>query len=157
MKVFTWQAMHRQRLARNYLIRSAPRADIAHVVSAVCGIQAQIMIAAELALSARVADVTQEDVRKELWERKSLVKTYGPRGTLHLLPANELSLWMAAMRARDALDETPWYTSLQLTPRRAQAFVDAIGDALDGRCLTREELANESGSRRQTLLGTRPR
>jgi len=107
MKAFTWHEVHQRRLERNYLIRPAPRADIAHVVGSVCGIQAQIMVAAELALSARVAEITQEDVRKELWERKSLIKTYGPRGTLHLLPADELPLWMAAMRARDALDETP--------------------------------------------------
>ena len=35
-----------------------------------------------------------------LWEKRSLVKTYGRRGTLHLLPAAELPLWMAAMQAR---------------------------------------------------------
>jgi Winged helix DNA-binding domain len=50
-------------------------------------------------LGARVAGVTQQDVREALWGERRLVKTYGPRGTLHLLPAGELPMWMAALQA----------------------------------------------------------
>ena len=143
MKTLSWSEVCRRRLVRQSLIEPAPTADLVEVVSAVCGIQAQVITAAELTIGARVAGVTQQDVRDEIWERRNLIKTYGPRGTLHLLPANELPLWMAAMRARDALAETPWYVSSGLDQGQAEALLTGIGKALDGRCLTREELAAE--------------
>jgi uncharacterized protein YcaQ len=91
----------------------------------------------------RVADVTRQDVQAALWEQHSLVKTYGPRGTLHLLPADELSLWMAALRAGAVLREPHWYAAAGLEPSQADALLEAIGEALDNRCLTRQELADE--------------
>lgn len=107
-----------------------------------CGVQAQLMVAAEFQLGARV-DVTLSDIRAALWETRSLVKMYGPRGTLHLLPADELALWMATMRARAARREGHWYRVAGLTVDRAEAVLDAIGDALDGQHLTREALTDE--------------
>jgi hypothetical protein len=111
-------------------------------VRAVGGVQAQILSAAELAIGARVADSTRQDVQAALWEQHALVKTYGPRGTLHLLPADELPLWMAALRAAEALSGPPWYQRAGLTSSQADDLLDAIGAALDGRCLTRKELAD---------------
>jgi hypothetical protein len=117
------------------------------VASAVCGIQAQVITAAELAIAARVEGMSQQDVRDEIWERRRLVKTYGPRGTLHLLPSRELPLWMAAMRARESLSEPKWYEAAGLEPEQAEALLAGIAEALDGRCLTREELAVEVARR----------
>ena len=97
----------------------------------VCGIHAQVMGAAELSISARVDGLTQEDIRAELWERRSLAKTWTIRGTLHIHPADELPVWAAAASAFDEAEDTQ--------------VVDAIGEALDGRCLLREELADEVG------------
>jgi len=99
----------------------------------VCGIHAQVMGSAELALSARLDGITQEDVRAELWEHRSLVKTWTIRGTLHLHPAADLPMWAAATRAVGQPDEAE--------------VVEAIADALDGRCLLREELAEEVAKR----------
>src|SRR5581483_6796643 len=116
MRTWTWEKIRARVLARNYLVRPAAKAQLAQVVGDVCGIQAQMMIAAELDLSARVKGLTQEDLRRALWEERVLVKTFGPRGTLHFLPADELPLWMAAMRARGARDDTPWYETLKVKP-----------------------------------------
>lgn len=143
----TWDEVCGRRLARQRLLAPAPRAVLPDVVGAVCGIQAQVGSAAELAIGARVAGVTQRDVRAALWEERRLVKTYGPRGTLHLLPAGELPLWMAAMRAAASLREPPWYEAAGLTPAQADDLLAAIGDTLDGRCLTREELAGAVAGR----------
>jgi uncharacterized protein YcaQ len=142
MRSLTWDEACARRLARNALIEPVPRGHLVEMVRAVCGIQAQMMIAAELAIGARIAGMTQRDVRAALWERRDLVKTYGPRGTLHLLPADELPLWMAAMRAHASLREERWYERAGLEPKRADALLAAIGDSLDGACLTREELAD---------------
>src|SRR3954453_10841260 len=147
MKSLSWAEVCGRRLLRQHLIEPASPPAMADMVAAVGGIQAQVITAAELAIGARVAGVTQQDVRAAIWERHSLVKTYGPRGTLHVLPAAELSLWMAAMRAREALQEQPWYAGGDLTEEQAEALVQGIGEALDGRCLSREELAREGAGR----------
>ena len=101
------------------------------------------MGAAELALSARVRGLKQEHVRDALWEKRTLVKTWTIRGTLHLHPADELPMWTAAARAVGP----PWYESYGLTAKQGEKVLDAIGDALDGRALLREELADEVARR----------
>jgi hypothetical protein len=139
----TWEEIRRRRLARSHLLERAPRERLVAVLRDVCGIHAQVMAAAELAIGGRVEGVTQDDVRAELWERRSLVKTWTMRGTLHLHPADELPLWAAATRAVGP----PWYEAYGLDQAQGAAVLDAIGDALDGRCLLREELADEVARR----------
>jgi hypothetical protein len=157
MRTVTWEAACQRRLARQYLLAPAPPAQLVDVVRAVGGIQAQILSAAELAIGARVAGITRQDAQAALWQDRTLVKTYGPRGTLHLLPADELPLWMAALREAEALSGTHWYQRAGLDGEQAATLLDAIGAALDGRCLTRRELAeavvNEVGDwARERLL-----
>lgn len=142
MRTITWEAACRRRLTRQRLLAPAPAAQLVEAVRAVGGVQAQILSAAELAIGARVGAITRQDVQAALWERRTLVKTYGPRGTLHLLPADELPLWMAALQAAEALSGLPWYQHAGLEPAQADDLLDAIGEALDGRCLTRREIAD---------------
>ena len=94
------------------------------------------MSAAELALSARVRGLTQEHVGRALWEERTLVKTWTLRGTLHLHAADELGLWLAARRAVVA----DWYFANEVRPKEAKQILAALAGALDGRCLTRDEL-----------------
>ena len=107
------------------------------VVRDVGGIHAQVMGSAELQLAARVAGITQEHVRAALWMWRELAKSWTLRGTLHLHPANELRLWTAARRA-----------VLGPADRDADSLVDvdavvaAIGEALRGKRLSREELTD---------------
>ena len=84
MKSFTWEMACRRRLARHYLLEPIAKGGMVDAVRTVGGIQAQILSAAELAIGVRVAGVTLPDVQAALWERHTMVKTYGPRGTLHL-------------------------------------------------------------------------
>ena len=100
-----WEDIRRRRLARSHLLERALRADLVEVVRDVCGIHAQVMGSAELALSARLDGITQEDVRAQLWEHRSLVKTWTIRGTLHLHTAGDLPMWAAATRAVGQPDE----------------------------------------------------
>ena len=143
MAALDWEQIRRTRLARSHLLEPAPRERLVDVVRDVCGIQAQVMASAELAISARVGDVTQPDVRAELWERRSLAKTWTLRNTLHVHPADELPLWLAAKRAVDP----PWFEQYGVDESQGAAVLDAIGEALDGRALMREELADEVAQR----------
>src|SRR6266581_4520912 len=77
------------RLSRHHLGRRARKGDIEKVVSDLCGVQAQVLSYAALAVWARVEDITMRDVQDALWKHRSLVKTWCMRGTLQLIPASE--------------------------------------------------------------------
>jgi hypothetical protein len=145
--VFTWPQVLAMRLGRSFLDEPAEALDPAGVVSAVGGLQAQVTAAAEMGLAMRSAGVTRDAVRRELWEQKTLVRTYAHRQTIHLLPAAELPLWMAAVRAATHWRELSWYEVHKLDSTSTDALLDAFRDALDGRILTREELAREVAHR----------
>ena len=151
MRSLTWPEVWGRRLARHALLTPRPKDDLVEVVRTVCGIHAQMVSAAELSIGVRVAGVTAQDVRAELWEQRSLVKTYGPRGTVHIFPADEWRMWMAAMRANSRANETRWLTQVGLEMGQKEAIMTAIGEALDGRCLTREELGVEVARRAGTF------
>ena len=116
-----------------------------------CGIHAQVQASAELQLAARVEVMTQQGIRDALWDRRELVKAWTLRGTLHLHPADELPLWYAAARAvspAEPQELDAWVDPKgELHPALGHDDVNEIGaavlDALDGRCLLREELAAE--------------
>ena len=144
VRSLTWEQVHARRYARNHLAERAPREALADVVRTVCGVQAQVMTAAELAIAARVEGITRADVRAALWERRALVKAASLRGTLHLHAADDFPLWIAARhRARMSWREPRWLAEFALTLEEAEAIVSALGEALDGRCLTRDELGEE--------------
>jgi hypothetical protein len=141
-----------RRLRRSHLAERAPAERLVDVARDTCGIHAQVTGSAELQLAARVDGVTQADVRDALWERRHLVKAWTLRGTLHLHPAPELALWLAARRAlaralpREGLDvwrDPNGVLHPRLEPDDVRAIEAAVWDALDGRCLLREELVEE--------------
>ncbi len=143
----SWDDVDARRLADNHLTVPALTSDLAAVVSRACGIQAQVLSAAELALSARIPDLRVGDVRDALWEQRSLVKTYGPRGTIHLLAAADLPLYMAALFHHPYWRGEAILATLGLDPGLAPDLVAAFADALDGRSLTRDQLATSVGGR----------
>ena len=147
MTSLTWDQVDAWRMARNHLTVPASVDDLPGVVRRACGIQAQVLSAAELALSARIPDLRVADVRAALWERRTLVKVHGLRSTIHLVGADDVSLHMAAMRAHPWGRDGAWLKFHGLDPSGAGALLAAIGDALDDRRLTREELAVEVAAR----------
>ncbi|HET6319026.1 MAG TPA: winged helix DNA-binding domain-containing protein [Chloroflexota bacterium] len=111
------------------------------MVKQLCGVHAQVQPSAELALAIRIDELTQADLRAELWQRRSLVRTYGPRGTVHLLAADDLPIWLSALRAKTP-PRPPNRQELEaLPPERMPDLLAAMRDALNGACLTRSELA----------------
>jgi hypothetical protein len=132
------------RLRRQHLAARAPRKAALDVVRDICGLHAQLAASAELTLWARVDGLERDAVSRALWEDRSLVKTWAMRGTLHLLRADELGLWVGAQSAlRPRHHVGSWLRHHGLTREQADAMLEAIPVALDGRQLTREELAAE--------------
>ena len=142
----TWPGVLAWRLRRQCLDRRASRDEALGVIAKICGLHAQVMSSAELTLWARVEDLEPGMVGEALWEHRSLAKTWAMRGTLHLLPADELPTWVAAQGVlKPRHHAKSWQKYYGLTYEEAEVMLAAIREALDGRMLTREELAQEVG------------
>ena len=112
--------------------------SLTEAAAASAGIHAQVMSAAEVSLSLRVADTTRSDVATALWEERSLVKTFGPRGTVHVLPAADLPWWLAAL---DSVPKSGGHPDgVRLLPDETDAIVAALDTALREEDRTTEEL-----------------
>ena len=135
----SWPQVHAFRLQRHHLDGRAGRKDLARVVGEVGGAQAQVMSAAEMQIAVR-ADCTVADVRDALWNRRSLVKTWLMRGTLHLARAEDLPVYTAAMGRHWIRIQPSWLKFMGVSETELWQLVDEIGAALDGTPLTREEL-----------------
>jgi hypothetical protein len=151
----SWEQVRAFRLARS-LDGSGGIVETARRLS---GVHTQVMSCAELALVARVDGLRADDVREALWERRELVKTWAMRGTLHLLPSDELALWAGALRTRSYLwRSVAWTRYFGVSVEELEALVAAIGSSLDGRGLTREELGRAvgelAGPRAQELMAS---
>ena len=138
----SWAQVHAFRLERHHLAQRAPKKDLIRVIGEIGGVQAQVMSAAELQAGVRV-ECKVDDVREALWKRKTLVKTWLMRGTLHLIPAEDLPVFTAAMETRWMRLRNSWLKFVQLTEPEFRNLIEAIGEALDGQVLTREELISK--------------
>ncbi|HUR05834.1 MAG TPA: winged helix DNA-binding domain-containing protein [Nonomuraea sp.] len=140
MMEMSWSQVSARRLERHGLAAPAKDATPADVVAAMCGAHAQVMSAAELSVGLRLDGVTRTGVREALWGERSLVKTHGPRGTVHLLPARDLPMWIGA------LSSLPSYTTqaqgIRLTSTQTDQVVEAIREVLIGAALTIDELSD---------------
>ncbi|GCB46325.1 hypothetical protein SNL152K_3623 [Streptomyces sp. NL15-2K] len=149
----TWEQVNARRLERQFLVAPAEAGTpVADVVRAMLAAHAQVLSAAEVSVGVRGTGTTRGDVRAALWEERSLVKTYGPRGTVHLLATGDLPLWCAALPALP-VGASPFPADVRVGEEQAGQIVAAIGDALEGVCLTLDELGEEVVARTGSWAG----
>lgn len=128
------------RLARQHLA-PAPRTSLVGIVRDTAGIQAQLMSAAELALWTRRRETTRVEIQAALFERRELVKTSAMRMTLHLVPAADLPMIVAACRASTTFARIErWHRLLGAKPDQIRAMIDVAMDALRDGPRTQQEL-----------------
>jgi hypothetical protein len=139
MEKLTWDLVAARRLERHAL--TAPATDLGpdEVVRVMCGAHAQVLSAAELSVGRRVAGATRADVRRALWDDRTVVKTFGPRGTIHLLATADLPMWTGAFSALPS--SVPQHPEpVRFSAEQADEVIAAIGDALADAELTVDEL-----------------
>lgn len=149
----TWARADARRIHRQFLDEASDAPPPA-VVSAMLGAHAQVLSAAELSVALRTSEATRADVRAALWQDRTLVKTHGPRGTVHLLPAADLPTWTGALSA------IPTGASLlppdvRMTDTQTDQVLAAIADALTGAELTVDELTDAIVARTGAWAGDR--
>ncbi len=141
IKKLQWQQVNAWRLAQHGLSPRLKRGQLAEAVARTGGIQTQVASAAELALWARVDGLSAQDVRSALWIERTLIKTWAMRATLHLLPAADLPLYVAARSVHESRNWQAYFSFFGFTPAQSEAFIAAIPRILGAEPVTREQLA----------------
>jgi hypothetical protein len=134
----TWRQVVRWRIRRQLLVE--PAADALAVARRVCGLHAQVASCTELIAGIRSA--APPDLDTALWRDRSLVRTWAMRGTLHLLPADELDVWVGARTDYESRRRFPpsYERAHGVTGAQVHAITDAIGEVLGAEPLSRAEL-----------------
>jgi hypothetical protein len=142
----SWSGVAARRMERHAL--AEPAADLGPdgIAGVLCGAHAQVLSAAELSIGRRIAGATRADVQRALWTERTLVKTFGPRGTVHLLPTADLPMWTGALSALPS--SVPMHPEgVRFTPEQADEVIAAIGAALADTDLTVDELTGAIADR----------
>jgi hypothetical protein len=125
----TWREASARRLARHHLTEGDRAGEPAVAAAGALGIHAQVRSAAEVSIGIRTGGVTRAGVRDALWVDRSLIKSRGPRGTVHLLPAADLPMWTGALRAVPT-GPSPFAPDVRMTAAQTDLVVAAIADAV---------------------------
>jgi hypothetical protein len=142
----TWSGVIARRMLRHGLIEPATGTTPAEIAGVLCGAHAQVLSAAELSIGRRIAGATRADVRRALWDERTLIKTFGPRGTIHLLAAADLPMWTGALS--NLPSPAPNHPEgVRFSPDQAEEVLAAIGDALADAELTIDELTEALADR----------
>jgi hypothetical protein len=126
---FSSEQIHAFRLRRHHLLDQSGK-DLVAICRDICGVQAQIMSAAQLQLWARNHAITPERVNDALWKTRSLVKTSLMRQTLHLVPADEFPLYIAAHKNARAKAVLSIMARCKITREEADALSALILEEL---------------------------
>ena len=110
------------------------------VVGRMVGLHAQVMSSAELQAAARIDGLRTTDVRDALWDRRTLVKTWAYRQTLHLLAPDDLAEFVIAARSLERWHTAAWLRYFKLTEADVGNIIEAIGAVLSDRPMTRAAL-----------------
>ena len=142
---FTADQVAAFRLARHHLIGGPERAalrkaSLVDVCADVGGIQAQVMSAAELSLWTRRRSTGRDDVKAALWQTRELVKTTSMRRTLHLLPARDFQMYVAAMREWSMGQTNSLLRRIGASAKHVDTMIAVVMDALADGPKTQQDL-----------------
>ena len=152
----TWRGVVARRMARHSLVEPAPDLGPAGIASAICGAHAQILPRGRALDRAAGRGATRTAVQRALWVDRTLVKTFGPRGTVHLLATADLPTWTGALTALPP--SAPGFPeAVRFTPEQAEEVIAAIGTALADTELTVDELTERCGTVRPWAVERRCR
>ena len=113
MSDFTWLQVHAFRLQRHFLGQPDRPEDLLDVVSGTCGMQAQVMSAAQLALRARSNGVAVSEIERALWQDPRLGEgleyaRYASLAPCQRAPALCSRTEASPLKTRTTLDGAVW-------------------------------------------------
>ncbi|OYO15517.1 hypothetical protein CGZ98_03670 [Enemella evansiae] len=109
------------------------------VAERLIAVHAQVMAAAETAIALRTQSLTRREVAQACSEGR-LIKTFGPRGTIHLVSAGTYPYLMQALAQVPRTPSSGIPPEARLSPEQADETAEAIGEVLKDQELTIDEM-----------------
>jgi hypothetical protein len=134
------EGIARFRLRRHHLLDS-PAQDAVTICRDMCGVQAQVMSAAYLQLWTRNHAITRAEIEGALWKTRTLVKTSLMRQTLHLIPSDEFTLYISALRPSRFAQAMRVMARCGISRDESEALIPWIMDILSAGPLSRPAIA----------------
>jgi hypothetical protein len=150
----SWADASARRMAWNHLTDATRVDDPGRIAADLLGVHAQVMSAAELSIGLRSATLTRTDVRDALWKTRRLIKTRGPRGTVHLVATEDLPMWTGALSAMPK-PRSSHPAHVRMSDEQTEQVVAAIADAVADAELTVDELTEAIVERAGSWAGDR--
>ncbi|MFI6169696.1 winged helix DNA-binding domain-containing protein [Nocardia sp. NPDC051052] len=138
----TWDQVFAWRLRRQYVVSRA--AGVPEIVDRLCGVQAQVTSAAEMAVALR-SSTPEAGALVGALNDGTLIKTWAMRGTLHALTPDLAAACLSLLASARTWEKPVWQRNFGASPAEVAALTEEVRRVLDGAVLTREELV-------QTLL-----
>lgn len=134
--------------------QQATVSDVAGLVKALCAIQAQDAQAAALALHVRSTGLLAGDVEQARVQERSIIRTWGPRNTLHLLATEDLG-WLLPLLGPVCIASSQRRRSeLGLDEDTCAKGIDIIRSVLASKGpLTRAEIVEQLASHDLAIAG----
>jgi hypothetical protein len=130
--------------AQRLLPRLGGGGAVERVVRDLCGVQAQLPASASLAIRARSKDSTAADVQRALVEERTILRTWGMRGTLHLLATEDAGWLIPLLGPVFIAGSSRRYAQLGLDEDKLERGVRAIIAILAEQApLTRDQLVEQ--------------
>jgi hypothetical protein len=129
------------RMRRQYLDPRTQR-TASEIVGRLCGVQAQVWSAAEMAVALRQSAPDRDSVNRDFADL-SLMKTWAMRGTLHLLKPSEAGAYLSLMETTGFWLKPSWQRVSGVTPRQIDELTEKVAGILDGAVLTRDQLVTQ--------------
>jgi len=144
------EKVNRLYLIKHHLFRKAKKNQLTRVVEDICGLHAQASTTPYLSLWGRVEDFQNALLDQVLFKDKILVKTWCMRGTLHIIPSEDLPVYNKALRRmwleqHEPSNHAPGWPSIE---ERKRLIYPKILEALSQQPLARSDL----GARLRQLL-----
>ena len=121
------------------LLDPVSRLPVDDVVRRLGGVQAQVASSADLGVRVRSEAVEAGEVDRAIAEGR-LIKTWAMRGSLHLLAPDTGPAFLSLLAATRPWARPAWDRYFDMNTDRWEQFREAVGEALHGTTLTREEL-----------------
>lgn len=149
----TREQLRRMRARSQWLSDARRSSSVGDITRHLFALQSQEWSSAQLAIHARAHGITRADVARAREVERAFVLTWTLRGTLHLVPAQDLR-WQLELCGPPAIRGTrSRYTQLGLSEAVRERALAAIEDILRAGALTRAQLAQALGERGIPVAG----
>ncbi|MEV5834678.1 crosslink repair DNA glycosylase YcaQ family protein [Nocardia sp. NPDC052112] len=136
----TWDQVFAWRLRRQF-VTAPDDVGVTEIVGRLCGVQAQVTAAADLAVALRRRKPDPGALLPEL-AAGSLMKTWAMRGTLHALAPDMAAAILSLIGSARTWEKPAWQRTFGASPAEVAALADAVARVLDGVVLSRDELVD---------------